>query len=252
MEVFNVVYKGRKELNPNQQIGTIKVNDGVHDHYLYNVSTVDEQMPSVEQNDEIVLSGPHLQPLSAKGCLTFHVKLFCDGFEDTFTLYNCPDNTSIEKCAPIETKITSKDGRGEISLLYAVFNNATEAHIEVEFIPMSPDFKPEVFGVVVASTSVIYTLEYSSMLFVKKKSNMTKVAGNKFPLSRSLVAVPLGSELYLDMHLKMADGESLVRGTATFQACRDGRFSEDVMGKNCKFVVKVDWNCKRKAAKPSM
>lgn len=241
MEVFNVVYKGKDELKPNKQLGTIKVNDGVNDHYLYKVEKVDKRKPSIQHLDEIVLTGPRIASISAQDSLAIDVDLFCGAYKDSFCIYNCPASNLVNKSYALERKITSEDGKGEICLFYAIFSNATTAHLEVKWLA---DYKgtTEVCGVIAASTSKIRTMESLSMLFIKKPSDKIKVGPCKiFPLSRSIVAVPLESELLLDISLMASDEQNIYQGTVKFQAEQAGTRKQIVFGERCKIQVKVTW-----------
>ncbi|KAK1356665.1 hypothetical protein POM88_049921 [Heracleum sosnowskyi] len=132
-EVFNVVYRGRDNIKPQKQIGKIKVSDGVNDHYLYKVEEVDEGKPSLQQIDELVLSGPTKSSISAQDSLKIDVDLFGGAFKDTLYIDDCPTDDFLKKGSPLEMKIVSEDGTGEIYALYAVFDNAIEALLEFLF-----------------------------------------------------------------------------------------------------------------------
>lgn len=239
VEVFNVVYKGKADLKPNKQIGTIKVNDGVNDQYLYKVEKIDKRNPSIQHLDEIVLTGPRIASISAQDSLTIDVDLFCGVYKDSFCIY--PTSDSVNICSPLERKITSKDGKGEIYLFYAIFDKATVAHLKVKCLA-DGNFTAEVYGVIAASTSKIRTMESLSMLFIKKPSDKIKVGPCKiFPLSRSIVAVPLESELFLDIHLMTSDEHNIYEGTVKFQAEQTGTCKKIVLGERCKIQVTVTW-----------
>lgn len=242
-EVFNVVYKGHDELKPIEQMGTIKVKDEVNEQFLYKVSRTEKRRPVIQHLDEVVLTGPRIASISAKGSLTLDVDLFHGVCKNSFHISNCRRDDSLEICSPLERKITLEDGRGDISVFYAIFDNATEAHLEVKLFADN-DFTKEVCGVVAATTSKIKTREYSSLLFVKKPSDKVKVGSSKqLPLSRSIVAVPLDSELFLDIHLRTSDEHVIFEDTFKFWAERAGTRKELRNGKNCKIQVKVTWKC---------
>lgn len=70
----------------------------------------------------------------------------------------------------------------------------------------------------------IEPLKCSSMLFIKKPCEKIKVERRKpFPLSRSIVAVPLGLQLFLHMQLMSGD-EVFLKHTTEFQAKRVGTY----------------------------
>lgn len=178
LEVFNIVYKGQIELKSHQQIGTIKVSNEVNTHYLYKVNfrKAEKRKPLMKCCDEFVLSGPNIGSISAKGSITVDIDLFCGAYKESFTFYNCSLSPYTVPSWPIEKKIKSKDGLGEICIMYAIFDNATEANIKIQFFT-DDGYNPEVYGVVTASTSDIEPLEFSSMLFIKKSRDKIKVVG---------------------------------------------------------------------------
>ncbi|KAL8134007.1 uncharacterized protein LOC141714580 [Apium graveolens] len=226
---------------PNEQVGTIKVKDEVNEHFLYKASRTDKRKTPIQHLDEIVLTGPRETSISAKGPLTLIVDLFYGAYKDTFHIRDCPSNDWIEKCAPLEREITSQDGRGDVYIFYAIFDNATEARLEVKLLADN-NITNEVCGVVASSSSKIKSLEYSSMLFVKKPSDKVKVGRSKLlPLSTNIVAVPLDSELFLDIHLKTSVEHVIFEDTFKFRAERAGTRKELKNGKNCKIQVKVIW-----------
>lgn len=242
-EVFNVVYRGRDKIEPHKQIGTIKVSDDVNGHYLYKVEDVDQRKPSLQQIDELLLSGPTKSSISAEESLTIDVDLFGGAFKDSLYIDDCPSDDSLKTGSPLEMKIVSEDGTGEIYVLYAVFDNAIEAQLEVKFLA-DDDFPIQVYGCVAASTSKIEAPGYSSMLFLERPCGKIEVGPSKLlPLSRSIVAVPLEFELLVDMHLMTGDEIDIYEDTVSFQAQRTGTSIKVVTGKKCKIEVKVCWKC---------
>lgn len=240
MEVFKVVYHNRFESKPNRQFGTIKIDDGVNCQYLYKVNRMYKHKPLVQHMDELVLTGPRNASISANKSITIDVNLFGGTYKDSFYIST---NDTLEICSPLERRIISKDGRGEIIVLYAIFNNATQAHVEVRFLAHD-DFTTEIYGVVAASTSKIESSEHTSLLFAKKPSDKIKVQHCKLlPLSRSIIAVPLNSKLNLAIRMMIGDDTNLFEKIVTFQAERTGTHKQLVEGKSCKIQVKVTWNC---------
>ncbi|KAK1356656.1 hypothetical protein POM88_049912 [Heracleum sosnowskyi] len=104
-EVFNVVYRGRDNIKPQKQIGKIKVSDGVNDHYLYKVEEVDEGKPSLQQIDELVLSGPTKSSISAQDSLKIDVDLFGGAFKDALYIDDCPTDDFLKKAVPLEFEL---------------------------------------------------------------------------------------------------------------------------------------------------
>lgn len=63
------------------------------------------------------------------------------------SINDCPTDDSLEVCSPLQRKIISKEGRGEIGVLFAIFKNATEACLEVKFLP-DDDFATGLYGAI--------------------------------------------------------------------------------------------------------
>ncbi|KAK1400427.1 hypothetical protein POM88_000032 [Heracleum sosnowskyi] len=185
-EVFNVIYLGPDEIKPEKQIGTIVISDDYSSQYLYQVESVDMNRPAIQPRDELILTGPHEE--------------------------------SISRSCPLEKRILSKDGTGEILVLCALFNNAMEAHLEIELLT-NDESAINGHGVVAASTSAILQPGFSSTVFMKKPSSGMNVGHKEqIPLSRSVIAVPYESTLFLDFHLLDDDENDIVEGFVEFLA----------------------------------
>lgn len=240
-EVFRVVYQDADEVKPDRQIGTIRVSDGVNDHYVYNVNKSDRRKPTIRYLDDVVLTGPQIASISAENSFAIDVNLFNGAYKDFFRIEDCPTDDLLKICSPLQRKITSKDGSGEIAILFAIFKNATEAHVGVKLLA-DDDFTTGVYGAVTACTDKMKSHQHSSILFLKKPNDKIIIGHTKlFPLSRSIVAVPLESEFILDMHLLTGDNDCLFKGSVKFKAERNITRKKLVDGKNCKIQVKVTW-----------
>ncbi|XP_017220477.1 uncharacterized protein LOC108197382 [Daucus carota subsp. sativus] len=241
-DVFNVLYRGCDMIMPEKQIGTIKVSDDQNDHYLYKVVDADMTKSSLQQIDELMLNGPEISSISAEDSLKIDVDLFCGAFKDTLYIDDCPSDDSIETDSPLEMKIVSEDGKGEIYLLYAIFDNAVEAHLEVKLFATF-----EVYGCIAASTSKIEVPGYAHMLFLERPYSKTKAGPlnppNLLLHSKSVVAVPLESELLVDIHLMRGDEIDIHEGTVSFVAKRTGISTEVVRGAKWKIELEICWKC---------
>ncbi|KAK1361734.1 hypothetical protein POM88_046208 [Heracleum sosnowskyi] len=123
---------------------------------------------------------------------------------------------------------------GDVYVFFAIFDNATEAHLEVKLF-VDNNITNEFYGVVAASSTKIKSLEYSSMLFVRKPSEKVKIGRSKLlPLSRSIVAMSLDSELFLNIYLETSEEHVIIEDSFKFQAERAGTRKELKNGKNCK------------------
>ncbi|KAK1374890.1 hypothetical protein POM88_031083 [Heracleum sosnowskyi] len=238
-EVFNVIYLGRGEIKPEKQIGTIKVQDDISSHYLYEVNYVDMTRPTIQPGDELILAGPNLQSFSSD-ILEIDIDLFCGDYKGSIC-YDCyPCNQRLRN-KPIEKRIISKDGTGEILVLYSLFNNSVEAHLEIKLLTNDNSATANLHGVVAASISDIDRPACSSMLFLKKPGYGINVGrGDPIPLSRSIVAVPYESMLYLDFHLVTGE-DDIVEGYLEFDVEPGYKLVKRFSGKKGEFIATVSY-----------
>ncbi|KAL8148693.1 hypothetical protein AgCh_005885 [Apium graveolens] len=104
-------------------------------------------------------------------------------------------------------------------------------------------------------TSAIKHTAYSSILFFKNKDEPEKIkegpgSGDEIfiPLSRPLVAVPLESELILEINLHTDDNGEILKDRVTFTA-KEGEQSSKYGPKKCnkgEVTVEVSWRYKSK------
>ncbi|XP_074326437.1 uncharacterized protein LOC141664394 [Apium graveolens] len=237
-EVFNVIYLGRGEIKPEKQIGTIKVDDGTTSHYLYKVNDVDMSRPSIQPGDELILTGPNVRLISSDGPLEIDFDLFDSDYKDSIC-YECyPCNPRL-KNKPIEKRIISKDGTGEILVLYSLFYNSVEAHLKIKLLTNDNSATANLHGVIAASISDIDRPAFSSMLYLKKPGyGINLGCGDHIPLSRSIVAVPYGSMLFLDFHLVTGD-DDIVEGYLEFNVKPSDELVKSFSGKKGELVASV-------------
>ncbi|KAK1400429.1 hypothetical protein POM88_000034 [Heracleum sosnowskyi] len=213
-EVFNVIYLGPDEIKPEKQIGTIVISDDY--------------------------SSPHEESISSEGCLKIEVDLFCGDYKSSKCYKWFPGNKGLHNC-PLEKRILSKDGTGEILVLYALFNNAMEAHLEIELLT-NDESAINVHGVVAASTSAILQPGFSSTVFMKKPSSGMNVGHKEqIPLCRSVIAVPYESTLFLDFHLLDDDENDIVEGFVEFLAKPGSESKQRFKGAKGEIVATVTW-----------
>lgn len=213
--MFNVIYLGRGEIKAEKQIGTIKVDDGITSHYLYKVNDVDLSRPSIQPGDELILTGPNVRSISSNGPLEIDFDLFSGDYKDSIS-YECyPCNPRLQN-KPIEKRIISKDGTGEILVLYSLFNNSVESHLKIKLLTSGKSATANLHGVIAAKISGFDRAAFSSMLFLKKPGYGINVGrGDHIPLSRSIVSVPYGSMLFLNFQLVTSD-DDIVEGYLEF------------------------------------
>ncbi|KAK1400396.1 hypothetical protein POM88_000001 [Heracleum sosnowskyi] len=239
-EVFNVIYLGPDEIKPEKQIGTIVVSDVHSSQYLYQVESVDMNRPAIQPRDELILRGPDKESISSEGRLKIEVDLFCGDYKSSICYKWFPVDKELHN-SPLEKRILSKDGSGEILVLYALFNNAMEAHLEIELLT-SDESAINVHGVVAASTSAILQPAFSSMVFMKKPSSGMNVRHKeRIPLSRSVIAVPYESTLFLDFHLLDDDENDIVAGFVEFLAKPGSESKQRFKGAKGEILATVTW-----------
>ncbi|KAK1394137.1 hypothetical protein POM88_013193 [Heracleum sosnowskyi] len=109
---------------------------------------------------------------------------------------------------PLKRVVESEDGNQVLTMLYAFFENAVEAHVEVKITGVESDF--DLYGVITARTSAITETPYSSILFFKDEEEKMSVKRGDgeidIDLSRRIVGVPLGSQLILQFYWESSGG----------------------------------------------
>ncbi|KAK1400421.1 hypothetical protein POM88_000026 [Heracleum sosnowskyi] len=196
--------------------------------------------PAIQPRDELILRGPDKESISSEGRLKIEVDLFCGDYKSSICYKWFPVDKELHN-SPLEKRILSKDGSGEILVLYALFNNAMEAHLEIELLT-SDESAINVHGVVAASSSAILQPGYSSMVFMKKPSyGMNVRHKERIPLSRSVVAVPYESTLFLDFHLLDDDENDIVEGFFEFLATPGSETEQRFKGAKGEIVATVTW-----------
>lgn len=164
------------------------VSDVYSSQHLYKVESVDMNRPSIRPGDELILTSPNEDSISGERHFEVDIDLFSGDYKSSICYEYFPANKKLHNF-PLEKRIISKDGTGEIVVLYALFNNAMEAHIEIELLT-NDESAVNVHGVVAASTSAIPPPAFSSMVFLKKPGFGINVGyKEQIPLSRSVIAI---------------------------------------------------------------
>lgn len=161
MEVFGIIYLGRNELKPADQIGTIKVSDGYTVACpLYKVIKKEQaKTPSICCGDELILNGPKW---SFVGCESFYIEvdLFNSSFKDTISF----EWDSRSDFLYHKKKLLSEDGTGELLVLYGLFASASQARVCVRLINPGGGVV-DVYGVIYANTNRCEHPMFTTMLF---------------------------------------------------------------------------------------
>lgn len=248
-QVFNVIYQGEKEVKPEKQIGTITVNDGKRCQYLYSVDSVDMTRPSIQPGDEIILTGPSVG-IKSNGPLSIDFDLFCGDYKDSIYFEYCPSNDSMQN-APREKRILSEDGTGEIVVLYALFDDAMEANVEIKLLTHDNCDVSDIHGVVAATISNFHHAAFTNLLFLKKPCNGIHVAhGDLIPLTTSIIAVPYKSSLFLEFNL-CSDNEEFVHDIVEFHADPSLESVKRLSSKKNDIIIEITWACLRQFVEPS-
>lgn len=204
--------------------------------------------PSITSLDHIIPNAPIKSSIRAK-----------DGFSLSFYLFGVVyENMTIkypygrpEKLNTRRSKyFMSKDGFKDLNVLYAIFENAVEAHLKVTLTNKSDQFN--LYGIVAARTSAINEPAYSSLIFCKRHGERVKVSNGDdviIPLSRDIVAVPLGYQLILEFGLNGCDtddmveedNDKIVEKTVKFTAFEQGRCTDYISCSKGELKVEVSW-----------
>ncbi|KAL6563210.1 hypothetical protein OROHE_005797 [Orobanche hederae] len=238
MEAFSMVYLGHDEVMPEEQHGTIRLTSSKGVQYLYNLpeKDVDTGLPSIKNRDDIVVTvkGPTCYFENLK----LEFDLFSKAYTDTLDIkWNFKHHHRNPEVLLKEKRIQSNDGTTEISVLLGLFGNAVVADLEVKLLDKNMAGL-DVYGVVVASNSKLDESKCTSVLFARKPTRKIKLGTDcVIPLSKSRIAVPLDSLLYVDISLYV-NGEHYV-ATLPLKA---KHFGDSKSQESPVFQVRVEWN----------
>lgn len=238
MEVFGIIYQGGDDVEPGKQSGWIKLESASGFRYIYKVRKVKKGMESIKQGDELVVNakGPIRYNMYSTDSNVVHFDVFSGAYKGTNNDLcewspSCLNGAYLNKIS-----LGSIDKSGEIVVVMGLYPHAMVAKVEVTLLG---EYKsaPKVYGVVAASNSELDVAMCTSMLFLKKDCNLTPVGNDGvIPLSRSHVAVPFGSYLYIDisLHVDRNNREASIK----FPSRKLGPH----VGGNEFFKVKVEWD----------
>ncbi|KAL8115358.1 uncharacterized protein LOC141667106 [Apium graveolens] len=234
-----------KDLDRNGEVGAEEIRKYLNVE-LYTDAKKKLEMPLIKSEEHIMLNGPTKASICAAP--GFSLILYLCGVIYGYVTFS-PEWFS----APLHKEITSRTGNRCLTILYAVFQNAAEAHVKVKLNNVNSAFG--LYGIINARTSAIKHTAYSSILFFKNKDEPEKIkegpgSGDEIfiPLSRPLVAVPLESELILEINLHSDDNGEILKDRVTFTA-KEGEQSSKYGRKKCnkgEVTVEVSWRYKSK------
>ncbi|KAL8130839.1 hypothetical protein AgCh_006955 [Apium graveolens] len=210
MEVFNILYLGHDKVKPEEQHGSIRLTSSKGVQFLYDMpeNDVDFSNPSIKHLDDLVVT------VKGPTCYFENLKLEFDLFSNAYTGTQSInwDFEYLQEGLEVlleEKRIQSNDGTGEISVLLGLFDNAAVADVEIKLL----DNKMaglDVYGVIVASNSLVNESKFTSVLFARKRPGKIKLGTDcVIPLSKSRVVVPLNYMLSVDISVYV-NGERYV------------------------------------------
>lgn len=219
LEVYGILYLGRDDVEPRNQLGRIYMTYPYGIRHMYNVTEVDETRETLTTGDEFDIMDikspfPYLHE-----CTNLYFDLFGGAYKGNlapvFTegLFDERDDSYFR-----ELTLESKDGTGQIILLMGFYAHATIAKVELRLIN-SPG--KVVCGTVAASDLLFDKDLTTSVLFLKDQHQGIAVGPDGLiPLARSRVAVQYDSTLCLDICLQV-DGQTFLT-TLDFPAHKIG------------------------------
>lgn len=246
VEIFKVVYKG-KEVEPEKQLGTIIAKNRKYHHCIYDVDDPYRCKSSIKDGNELILTGPSLASITCpSGYLVIDVDIFCGAFEESIYVNWIPSYHG-EECHYGERSIKSiYDDNDEILIYFGMFYRATEAVVEISLFTTDGsvvEFCGKVAAHTIPKDETKYAedeTKYSSLLF----SDMKVQSEEPMPLSRSIVAVPVKSQLSVKIDLSSDDESVQFHNIFNFDPKLDGAVEKTIGGSNCQICAKVTWNGK--------
>lgn len=202
---------------------------------------------SVRDSDHVIPNTHIKSSIRAKDGFSLKFCMFRDVYQDVD--FEFPDRLS-DLSAPLEETVYSHDGFKYLTVFYAIFNNAVEAHVKVTLTKITDPF--DLYGLVAARTSAIEYPAYSSLIFCKqhgKEIHMCNGDNVIIPLSRSIVAVPLDDQLILEFSLQEEGEENIkmVEDFLIFQARKDGTSTDSIRCSKGELKVEVTWRSTRES-----
>lgn len=230
LEVYSITYFGSSPLEAEDQIGSISMetNDMLYD--LYYETKVDPSKPSIKYGDQLPMW--NVGPICSFSNLDLKFDLGIHKGSRNVSVHSPEDKDWL-----LKSGMKSIDGyMRNISILFGCFLNATVANLKVRFLNIPSDATTNVYGVIMATNSKFDHPSCTSYLFSQNLASSVQVEHNGLiPLSKSRVAVPLDSRLYVDISLFCNDLH--YGGTAEFTPGEASKVVDN------QILVKITWNC---------
>lgn len=204
--------------------------------------------PLIKHGGHIMLTGPNLASIGFEP--DFSLSYFLVGDIRTTLTFKKPDDSK-QLSVPLQRDYMTDDGTRLLSVLYAYFEKAVEAHVKFKIAHVMSEF--DLYGVIAARTSAIEDSAYSSILFFKGEDEKFQVkprnGDDELPLSRSIVGAPFGSTLILQFGLHSDGSDIMVEHCESIEVTEDETSSKSVRpiysGNKCVIVAEINWRSKR-------
>lgn len=234
LEVFEVIVNKKEDL-----YGTIRVTDGLLSQYIYNREK--DNYESIDPNGKATLTGPTQSCVSALDDFIIEVALM-----DKYAILADAEVSKGEIAWSVHDIYTNvydktlskkiKGSYGSVNVVYGILSNAVQAYVEVTMINISAN----VYGSILASNNHPEFGKQEIALF--QRGSGTEVGkGSVIPLLRSIVAVPLKSQLIIRAHLfdhyRVWFDQEIAKHTLNFPA----KLSGVTNGECGQIKVKVTW-----------
>lgn len=250
LEVFAVIVNNIDGESPGDLYGTIRVTDGLLSQYIYNRERGNYE--SIYPNGKATLTGPTQSCVSALDGFIIEVALMDKDADlspddevskgeiawSVYDIYtNVYDKTLFEKI----------DGSyGSVNVVYGILSNAVQAYVEVTMINGDGEDPADVYGSILAGNNDPEVGKQEIALFQRGSGDYIGVGkGALIPLSRSIVAVPLKSELIIRADLfdydTLSSDDEIAKGSLNFPAKLAGEVEGFISGEYGQIKVKVTW-----------
>lgn len=244
VEVLWVRIENIDNENPGDLYGSIIASDGWGRQYVYH--RVRDDYDSVRPGEKAPLTGPS-RAISAAGSFSLELDLRDedadlspdDEVSKGYISWNVYDAT-IEYDELRSATVSGRYGSATVS--YVVMSDAAEALVEVILVNGDGEDPADVYGSITAQT--VYG---ESELFRREAGRRIQVRPRaRIPLLRSVVAVPMDSNLVIKADLMDHDAisynDEIAKGTAEFRPLVHDSAKASIRGKYGEIEVRVTWS----------
>ncbi|KAK1377396.1 hypothetical protein POM88_024140 [Heracleum sosnowskyi] len=238
LEVLNLTYLGRDEIEPQKQLGSIELEFDSGSKKIYYQRYVVKSNPTIKFGDTIFLTDKLIGPICSLNELDMQFNLFLGAYKGSLKLKFEPYQNRVWF---EERKIRAVDGTGLIHVVFGCLSNATVANLKINISGAT-----NVHGIIAARNSQLKNPACTSVLLWKSPANEIEVGcDGVIPLFKSRVGVPLVSVLYVDIALYI-DGE-IYTDTVSFVPQIAGEKLENlsIPNKETKIGVQVKWDSRK-------